>query len=123
MNCGHRLRPFSQRCRSWRLSPGIHRRSEIAFGDGAGRNVELEARLIDDLLDLMRIARGKLELSLQPVSVHDCMKNAIAIVESELRSKNLQLDVAPLADRHIVQGDNAPTTGFLEPAEECRQIY
>ena len=26
------------------------------------RNVELEARLIDDLLDLTRVARGKLEL-------------------------------------------------------------
>jgi signal transduction histidine kinase len=26
------------------------------------RNVELEARLIDDLLDLTRISRGKLEL-------------------------------------------------------------
>ena len=29
------------------------------------RNVELEARLIDDLLDLTRIARGKLELQLR----------------------------------------------------------
>ena len=34
------------------------------------RNVELEARLIDDLLDITRIAKGKLQLSLEPVSVH-----------------------------------------------------
>ena len=31
------------------------------------RNVELEARLIDDLLDVTRIARGKVELNRQPV--------------------------------------------------------
>ena len=29
------------------------------------RHVELEARLIDDLLDLTRIARGKLQLTLR----------------------------------------------------------
>ena len=35
------------------------------------RNIELEARLIDDLLDLTRIARGKLRLQLQKTDVHD----------------------------------------------------
>src|SRR4029453_10562114 len=33
------------------------------------RNVELEARLIDDLLDLTRITHGKLELYRAPVRV------------------------------------------------------
>src|SRR5207249_10289615 len=32
------------------------------------RNIELEARLIDDLFDLTRIARGKLQLRLQPAN-------------------------------------------------------
>ena len=43
------------------------------------RNVELEARLIDDLLDLTRIARGKLEL--QPPRRPTCaqvLEHAIA---------------------------------------------
>jgi two-component system CheB/CheR fusion protein len=30
------------------------------------RNIELEARLIDDLLDLTRVARGKIDLQLSP---------------------------------------------------------
>ena len=34
------------------------------------RNVELEARLIDDLLDLTRISKGKLQLSLEHVDAH-----------------------------------------------------
>src|SRR5256885_14264538 len=36
------------------------------------RNIELEARLIDDLLDLTRIARGKLQLRLKPTDRNEC---------------------------------------------------
>jgi PAS domain S-box-containing protein len=41
------------------------------------RNVELEARLIDDLLDLTRIARGKLELSRRPTDLHQVLEQAV----------------------------------------------
>ena len=40
------------------------------------RNVELEARLIDDLLDLTRITRGKLQLSFENVSAHQILEQA-----------------------------------------------
>src|SRR5947208_3073259 len=43
------------------------------------RNVELEARLIDDLLDVTRIAKGKLKLSLEPISIHDVLQRALEI--------------------------------------------
>ena len=43
------------------------------------RNVELEARLIDDLLDLTRIARGKLELHVVPLDFHAVLQRAIEI--------------------------------------------
>ena len=33
-------------------------------------NIQLETRLIDDLLDLTRIAQGKLELNEAPLDVH-----------------------------------------------------
>ncbi len=41
------------------------------------RNIELEARLIDDLLDLTRISRGKLELHLQPSDLRDALAHAL----------------------------------------------
>jgi PAS domain S-box-containing protein len=41
------------------------------------RNVELEARLIDDLLDLTRISRGKLELRRQDVDVRRILEHSI----------------------------------------------
>src|SRR4051794_11846191 len=43
------------------------------------RNVELEARLIDDLLDLTRIARGKLELSRRPTDLRQVLDEAVEI--------------------------------------------
>ncbi len=39
------------------------------------RNVELEARLIDDLLDLTRIRKGRLKLSLEDVDLHPILEH------------------------------------------------
>jgi PAS domain S-box-containing protein len=47
------------------------------------KNIELEARLIDDLLDLTRIARGKVELSRQVTNVHALLEHAIQICSTE----------------------------------------
>lgn len=41
------------------------------------RNTELEARLIDDLLDLTRVVRGKLELRRAVVDLHELVQHAI----------------------------------------------
>jgi two-component system CheB/CheR fusion protein len=43
------------------------------------RNVELEARLIDDLLDLTRVARGKLQLHREITDAHALLQNAAEI--------------------------------------------
>ena len=41
------------------------------------RNIELEARLIDDMLDLTRISRGKLELQFATVDIRPIIEHAI----------------------------------------------
>lgn len=54
------------------------------------RNVELEARLIDDLLDATKIARGGLALTPVPCDVHKLLREAAAIVANDpemLRAK------------------------------------
>jgi CheY-like chemotaxis protein len=43
------------------------------------KNVELEARLIDDLLDLTRITRGRIELHREAVPLHPLLEQAIQI--------------------------------------------
>jgi two-component system CheB/CheR fusion protein len=69
------------------------------------RNVELEARLIDDLLDLTRIAHGKLELHLRKSNAHDLLGHAMEIVREEISSRKLKLSLELNAADHFVLAD------------------
>lgn len=55
------------------------------------RNVQLQARLIDDLLDLTRIARGKLHLELEDCNAHTIIKNALETAQSAIAAKQLKV--------------------------------
>lgn len=55
------------------------------------RNVELEALLIDDLLDLTRISHGKLELHSDAVDVHGILEHALSISAGDLTGKNIRV--------------------------------
>ncbi len=55
------------------------------------RNVELEALLIDDLLDLTRIAHGKLELHSDAVDVHSTLEHALSISAGDLVGKKIEV--------------------------------
>ncbi len=72
-----------------------------------GRNVQIEARLIDDLLDLTGIANGKLELHLQPLDLHSTVRETIAIVKEDIRSKHLELHTDLHATNTLITADSA----------------
>ncbi len=55
------------------------------------KNIELEARLIDDLLDLTRVTHGKLELQLAPAPVGRLIADAIETCLDDLNHKKLSL--------------------------------
>ncbi len=69
------------------------------------RNVELEARLIDDLLDLTRIARGKLRLHLQKTDAHEVLRHAIEIVQEGDYPPDLDLKLELRAIQPRLKGD------------------
>jgi len=69
------------------------------------RNVELEATLIDDLLDMTRISTGKLKLNFQPVDAHAVLLQALDIYREELATRHLQIVSRLDADPHEVHGD------------------
>jgi signal transduction histidine kinase/CheY-like chemotaxis protein len=71
------------------------------------RNVELEARLIDDLLDITRIAKGKLQLSFEVTSVHETLRRAYEICREDLQQKDLSFDFRLNAEQDYVNGDPA----------------
>ncbi len=55
------------------------------------RNIELEARLIDDMLDLARISRGKLEISAVPADLHQLLQHAADACEIDRAAKNARI--------------------------------
>jgi CheY-like chemotaxis protein len=69
------------------------------------RNVELEARLIDDLLDLTRISHGKLSLHKSDADLHHIVNCAVEVCLPDVRMKNLQLRVELNAHDVNVNGD------------------
>jgi signal transduction histidine kinase len=71
------------------------------------RNVELEARLIDDLLDVTRIGKGKLQLSFEPISVHQILQRAYEICREEIAAKKLEVEFHLRATQTHVEGDPA----------------
>lgn len=71
------------------------------------RNVELEARLIDDLLDLTRISKGKISLSLETVDIHRLVNSVVSICRSDLASKGLEVFVDLQARDHFIRADSA----------------
>ncbi len=71
------------------------------------RNVELEARLIDDLLDLTRIDRGKVQLNFEVVNAHTLLQSALEICQPEIDRKNLRYSLNLDAKKVHMQADPA----------------
>src|SRR5579863_5574594 len=98
------------------LTPVLAMATRLLAEDGGGaggrrdglamirRNVELEARLIDDLLDLTRIGLGKLDLRGEVTDLHQVVRQALETCdERELAARQVELDLA--AGEHQVWGD------------------
>jgi signal transduction histidine kinase/DNA-binding response OmpR family regulator len=71
------------------------------------RNVELEGRLIDDLLDLTRISKGKVQLSLEEVDAHSLLRNALEICQADIDHKHLSLQTDFAAEKVCLEADPA----------------
>jgi signal transduction histidine kinase/ActR/RegA family two-component response regulator len=83
-------------------SPEVRRALEVIR-----RNVELEARLIDDLLDVTRISKGKLQLSLETASVHEILQRSYEICREDIAAKDLKIEFRLRAEYAYVEGDPA----------------
>jgi signal transduction histidine kinase len=68
-------------------------------------NVQLESRLIDDLLDLTRITRGKIELRRETVDAHRLLRDALEIARKDMEEKKIDLVMELDATFHHVWAD------------------
>jgi PAS domain S-box-containing protein len=85
-----------------------HFRREIAM---VRRNVELEARLIDDLLDLTRVSSGKIQLERRDIDLHEVVEHAIQTsCAGELATGRRHVEVDLAAQVHHLWGDASRLT-------------
>ena len=69
------------------------------------RNLQLEARLIDDLLDLTRISKGKISLQREITDVHGLIRSVRQLCQVEIDKQQVQFEMQLEAPRYHVLGD------------------
>ena len=79
-----------------------HIREELKI---IARNVELEARLIDDLLDLTQITQGKLNLTFKTADAHELLHSALEICSNDILAKDLTVHFELDAVEHHIRAD------------------
>jgi signal transduction histidine kinase len=86
------------------------------------RNIDLESRLIDDLLDLTRI-KGKLQLEIESFDAHPTISNVAEMCASEIAARistsrsTCERWIITLQPMHRISADH------LEPVEKRNQVY
>lgn len=70
------------------------------------RNLELESRLIDDLLDLSRVTSGKLRMRPKVTSVHEAVHDALDAVAPDASGKGIRIREDLTANRDVVCVDD-----------------
>src|SRR5262249_18628271 len=69
------------------------------------RNVRLEARLIDDLLDMTRIRQGKLNIEPEVVDLHEVLADVVDLCQEAVQTGSLDARLDARAVEHHVRGD------------------
>jgi len=69
------------------------------------RNILLEVRLLDDLLDLVRVSRDGMLLDLQEIDVHRSILEAVQSCEPAAAKRGVTFDVTLEATEHVVSAD------------------
>ncbi|HEU5189080.1 MAG TPA: ATP-binding protein [Methylomirabilota bacterium] len=73
--------------------------------DTIDRNAALQAQLIDDLLDISRIASGKLRLEMRPLDLRSVIESAVETVRAAAEDKGLTIARALDPDAGLIMGD------------------
>jgi signal transduction histidine kinase/BarA-like signal transduction histidine kinase len=75
--------------------------------DVVNRQVKHLTRLVDDLLDVARITRGKVVLKKETISLQSVVNHAVEISCSSINAKNHRLDVQFPVEDHLIDADHA----------------
>ena len=69
------------------------------------RNVQLQSRMVDDLLDMNRIARGKVKLDLEILELAPLIRAALETSAQDVEKKAIRLEIVQAGEPLSVEGD------------------
>ena len=69
------------------------------------RNALSQSRLIEDLLDIARVGKGKLRIELAPVELAPIIVAAVEVIKPAAESKNIRLDLSLERAANLITGD------------------
>jgi signal transduction histidine kinase len=75
------------------------------MGAALRRNAQAQSQLINDLLDLSRLHRGKITLNRETVSLATIIDNAVETVQAEAAAKNIEIKLFIIEQLLLVEGD------------------
>ncbi|MGZ9014345.1 MAG: ATP-binding protein, partial [Burkholderiales bacterium] len=107
----HELRSPLNALRGWGFLLGSAKSPDQALIERATqaikRNVDHQARLIDDLLDTSRIMSGKLNIERRPVNLVEVQNAAIEVVRPSAAAKRIELETGSECPTLMLEGDAA----------------
>jgi signal transduction histidine kinase/ActR/RegA family two-component response regulator len=77
----------------------------IKMGEALRRNAQSQSQLINDLLDLSRLQRGKISLNLETVSLAAIIDSAVETVRADAAAKDIEIRLHPSDQLLLVEGD------------------
>jgi signal transduction histidine kinase/AmiR/NasT family two-component response regulator len=77
----------------------------VQMGEALRRNAQSQSQLINDLLDLSRLQRGKISLNQETVSLPAIIDNAVETVRTDAATKGVEIRLHPSEQLLLVEGD------------------
>jgi PAS domain S-box-containing protein len=101
----HELRTPLNAILGWADLLARHRAAPDKAAEVIYRNARIQARLIEDLLDMSRIVSGKLELTMSALDLRDSVRAAADNIRLAADTKGITVEVACGAEPVAVSGD------------------
>jgi PAS domain S-box-containing protein len=107
----HELRSPLNALRGWAFLLGSAKAPDAALIERATqaikRNVDHQARLIDDLLDTSRIMSGKLNIERRPLNLVEVVQGALEVVRASAAAKRIAIEFDTQTPEITLEGDAA----------------
>lgn len=105
---GHELRnPLAPMLTIVKLLPTVDASRQTQMYEVMDRQLKHMARLLDDLLDVVRITRGKVQVVPAPLELEDVLQGAVEGVRPFIQQQGLHLSLEFGSTAHVLQGDSA----------------